>query len=162
MIGGAAVCALPLHIFRLVQAEQSFARLRLTHDLTMEACAALRPGSLVVPVVNDPDPLLQHLEAYVAIAHDGILTAPDEHLGVIPSPKLARYAYWLWTEDPAWLVRQWRKGIPPEVDQVLFIGKGIDPAGEPHPWPSLLRNRFRLSFDNGHARIFTAVREQVP
>lgn len=44
---------------------------------------ALKPGSLVVPVLTDPDPLLQHLEAYVAIEHSGILIAPDEHLRMV-------------------------------------------------------------------------------
>ena len=45
-IRGAALCALPLHVARLVQAEESFARLQHAHLCAMEACAALAPGSL--------------------------------------------------------------------------------------------------------------------
>lgn len=157
VIGGAAVCALPLQVIRLVQAEKSFAALREAHALTMEACNALRPGSLVAPVVTDPDPLLQHWEAFVAIRHDGILVAPDEHVNLVLPDSLARHAYWLYTEDPAWLVRHWRKGIPQEVDQVLFLGHGIERAVGKHPWPTLLTERFRLTLKNDFARIYSAV-----
>nr|MBP7515104.1 hypothetical protein [Flavobacteriales bacterium] len=157
VIGGAAVCALPLHIIRLVQVEESFADLRQAHALTMEACDALRPGSLVAPVMTDPDRLLQHWEAFVAIGHDGILVAPDEHVNLVLPDSLARHAYWLYTEDPAWLIRHWRKGIPLEVDQVLFLGSGIERAVSKHPWPTLLTERFRLTFENDFARIYTTV-----
>lgn len=156
-IGGAAICALPLHLLRLVQAEGSFADLREAHALTMEACHALRPGGLVAPVVTDPDRLLQHWEAFVAIGHDGILVAPDEHVNLVLPDSLARHAYWLYTEDPAWLVRHWRKGIPPEVDQVLFLGSDIQRAVSKHPWPTLLTERFQITFENDFARIYTTV-----
>lgn len=155
-IGGAALCAMPLHIIRLVNAEDHFARLRPGYALTVEACDALKPGSLVVPVLTDPDPLLQHLEAYVAIEHSGILIAPDEHLRMVLPATLERSAPWLHTEDPAWLIRRWRKGIPPEVDEILFIGSDIEQVLVRHPWPSLLGDRFMRRFKNDHAQIYTA------
>lgn len=161
VIGGAAVCALPLQIGRLVKAERSLAHLHEVCGAAMEASKALAPGSLVIPVVADPDPLLQHLEAFVAIQHTGILLAPAEHVHLILPHRHRLHASWLYTEDPAWLVRRWRKGLPPEVDQVLFMGSGIERAVGKHPWPALLGNRFRLSFDNGYARIYTAAKDST-
>jgi len=159
VIGGAALCALPVQLIRLVQAEESFSHLKQAYTRSMEACDALAPGSLVMPVMAEPDRLLQHLEAYVAIAHDGILLASKE------IPKFQDLTFgstlrppWLrQMQDPYWSVRYWRSGIPPEVDQVLFIGSGIERAASKHPWPVLLGERYRLSYDNGYARIYTAM-----
>jgi hypothetical protein len=158
VIGGAALCALPLHVIRLVRVEGSLAHLQDTYVAAMEASKALAPGSLVIPVVADGDLLLQHLEAFVAIGYKGILVAPAEHVHLVLPTTLRRHASWLYTEDPAFLVRHWRKGMPPEVDQVLFMGRDIDRAVSKHPWPSLLGDRFRVTYDNGYARIYTAVR----
>ena len=160
VIGGAAVCALPLHIVRLVRIEEKMAPLRETCLGALEAGDALAPGALVVPWVTDPHPLLQHVEAYVALGHDGILVAPDEHIRLVLPRKLV-WRYWLRTEDRAWLIRQWRKGVPQEVDQILFIGKDLDRTLERHPWPSLLQVRFRITYDNGQARICSAERAGV-
>ncbi len=162
VIGGAALCALPLHVLRLVRAEASLARLRPVHLAAMEAAGALGSGSLVWPVITESDRLLQHLEAFAAIRHKGILIAPAEHVHLAVPFKLWLHAGWLYTEDPAFLVRRWRKGMPPEVDQVLFMGRGIERTVSQHPWPTLLGDRFRLSFDNGYARIYTAVRDTAP
>lgn len=161
VIGGAALCALPLHVVRLVRAEAALSRLLPVHLAAMEAAGALGPRSVVWPVITEPDRLLQHLEAFAAIRHKGILIAPGEHVHLVVPFKLWLHAGWLYTEDPAWLVRHWRKGIPPEVDQVLFMGKGIEQAVSKHPWPKLLGDRFRLSFDNGYARIYTAAKDST-
>ena len=75
---------------------------------------------------------------------------------VLPAT-LERHSPWLHTEDPAWLVRRWRKGMPPEIDRIFFLGSDIERAVDRHPWPSLLRNLFQPSFDNGFARIYSAV-----
>lgn len=157
LIGGAALCALPLHLVRLVRAEAALSRLRPVHLAAMEAADALGSGSLVWPVITEPDRLLQHLEAFVAIRHKGILIAPGEHVHLAVPFKLWVHAGWLYTEDPAWMVRYWRKGIPPEVDQVLFMGKNLERTVGKHPWPTLLQARFSQTFDNGYARIYTAV-----
>lgn len=157
VIGAATLCALPLHIVRLVRLEAQMAPLRETCVGAMDATTALAPGGLIIPWVIDPHPLLQHVEAYVALGHDGILVSPDEHIRLVLPRKLV-WRYWLRTEDRAWLMRQWRKGVPKEVDQILIIGKDIDQAVERTPWPKLLTDKFRSTFDNGHARIYTALR----
>ena len=162
IIGGAALCALPMHLARLVQTKQACSRLLSVYMDAMEACDALAAGSLVLPVMADPDPLLQHLEAYVAICHDGILFAPGEHVTLVLPTEMRRHASWLYSEDPFKFVRHWRKGLPPEIDQVLFMGRGIEQTVERHPWPSLLGAGYRLSFDNGNARIYTAIRGSAP
>lgn len=162
VIGGAALCALPLHIVRLVWTEEAMAPLREVHAAALEASAALAAGSLVVPVVTDSHILLQHLEAYIAIDHDGILVAPAEHVSLLLPPDLASKAYWLYSEDTGWLVRHWRKGIPEEADQLLFMGRDVERAVSKHPWPTLLPDRFRLSYDNGSARIYTALHPEQP
>ena len=48
------------------------------------------------------------------------------------------------------------------MDQVLFMGRDIDLAVGKHPWPTLLDERFRQTFDNGYARIYTAVQDTAP
>ena len=162
VIGGAALCALPLQVVRLVQAERSLAHLRDVCSAAIEAGKALAPGSLVIPVVADPDPMLQHLEALVAIQHTGILLAPAEHVHLVLPTTVRRHASWLYTEDPDFLVRHWRKGMPPEVDQVLFLGTDIERAVSKRPWPTLLAGCFRLSYDNGYARIYSAAKDSIP
>ena len=161
VIGGAALCAVPLHLVRLVRAEASLSHLRPVHLAAMEAAGALGSGSLVWPVITEPDRLLQHLEAFAAIRHKGILVAPAEHIHLVVPFELWLHAGWLYTEDPHWLVRNWRKGMPPEVDQVLFMGGGIERTVSRHPWPKLLAERFRQTFDNGYARIYTAAADST-
>jgi len=156
LIATLAVLVLPLHVVRVVQAEGSLYQLQRAHDLVIEAADALAPGSLVVPVMAGPDALLQHLEAYVAIRHSGILLTANEGLqfkdtSAWTDPRLSRM-----TIDPIWLARHWRNGISEEVDQILFIGSDIERAAGRHPWPGLLA-AYRPSFDNGYARIYTAL-----
>ncbi len=162
-IGGAAICALPLHFIRLVQAEASFAELRRSHISMIEACKALEPGSLVLPVMVDHNWLLQHLDAYMAIEHDGILLLPNERLGLItPSAETADPNLLRLSREPSWLARHWRSGIPKQVDQIFFIGGDIERTVNKHPWPVLLKDRYRSNFDNGYTRIYTAVGAPLP
>lgn len=157
VIGTAALCALPLHLVRLVRVEAALSRLRPIHLAALRAVDALGTGGLVWPVITDTDPILQHLEAFVAIRHPGILIAPGEHVHLVLPREQRIRAGWLNTEDPAWMVRNWRKGIPPEVDQVLFMGRGIERTAGRHPWPRLLTERYPLSYDGDLARIYTAL-----
>lgn len=161
VIGGAAICALPLHVIRLVQVEKSFSTLEQAHVGIMEACDALEPNSIVLSAKAGTDRLQQHVEAYVAIRHNGILVAPKEFL-LSSGPALpTNEKNWSrFTRDPYWLMRHWRKGIPPKVDQVLFIGSRIEQTVSKHPWPVLLGERFRISFENEHARIYTGMLTQ--
>lgn len=162
MIGGAALCALPLHATRLVQAENSFSSLEHVHAGVMEACAALEPNSIVLSVMAGSDRLQQHIQAYVAIEYSGILVAPSEFLMSYGPHTRTKEPDWLrFSRDPNWLLRHWRMGIPPEVDQILFIGRGIDQKVNKHPWPVLLGERFQPSFENEFARIYTAVRDST-
>ena len=157
IISGAALCALPLHVIRLVQAEEFLSQFEPAHNATMEACAVLAPHSLVFPVVSRPDRMLQHELSYVALRHSGVLIAPKEQLHFLgPHTWSAGGPWHRFASDPYWLMRHWRRGLPPEVDQVLFVGEGMEQQVLKHPWPSLLSGRFKQTFDNGYARIYTA------
>ena len=158
LIGVLALLALPLHVVRVVQMERTMWLLQRSHTLAIEAGAALAPGSLVLPVMAGADVLLQHREAYVAAQHSGILITANEglvykRLSGKADARLSRIAH-----DPHWIMRHWRTGIPLDVDQILFMGHGIDRVVGQPMWRHLLADRWRLSFDNGYARIYTAVR----
>lgn len=159
VIGGAALCALPIQGIRLVQVERSLAHLEQPYALTMEAVGSLAPGSMVMPIVVGQERLLQHLPAFVAIAHQGIVLAPKEQLSYNdPQGKSGLPDWHQMAQDPTWLARYWRRGIPKEVDQVIFIGSGIADKVEKHPWPVLLGGRYQLSFENGYARVYSAAK----
>lgn len=160
LIGIAAMLSLPLHVVRIVRAEGSFYQLQRTHDQAIEASAALEPDGLVLSVTTGPNALLQHLEAYVAVRHSGILLTANEGLqfkDILPTTDVRLIGM---AQDRHWLVRHWRTGIPPEVDQVLFIGSDIERGVNKHPWPVLLEGRYKVSFDSGHARTYTADRNE--
>jgi len=162
-IGGSALCVVPLQLVRLFQAEATFAELEDAHHSTMEASAALEPGSLIMPVLANHHWLFQHEVSYVAIDHDGIVLSAKESVPYICEDGKPHTAGWLRIRlDPYWLLRHWRSGIPVEIDQVLFIGNGIDEKVAKHPWPVILNGRFEVSFENEYSRIYTRVSDQVP
>ncbi|MEO8591259.1 MAG: hypothetical protein ABI432_17910 [Flavobacteriales bacterium] len=155
LIGILALLALPLHVVRIVQAEASFFHLEPAHDLAIEAGDALAPGGLVFAVQAGPNALLQHLEAYVAVGHSGLLLTANEGLSFKGTSDRTAARLRRMARDPYWMIRHWRTGIPPEVDQILFIGSDIERTTSKHPWSNLLPERWRLSFDNGYSRIYT-------
>ena len=123
----------------------------------MQASAALLPNSMVLVALAGTDRLQQHLAAYAAMAHSGIFIAPREFLrSTVPATVQDSNDWYQINRDPHWLLRHWRKGIPAEVDQVLILGRNTDQLVSKHPWPVLLEGRFRQSFQNDHARIYTA------
>ena len=163
IIGGAALCVVPIQLIRLVQAEASFADLQQAHSSTMEASAALAPGSMVMPVLANHHWLFQHEASYVAIDHDGILLSAKEFVPYIHQDRRPHTRERLPMRlDPYWLLRHWRSGIPPEIDQVLFIGSGIDQVVDKHPWPVLLSGKFVVGFENGYSRIYTRMQDPTP
>lgn len=163
VINATATCALLLHVVRLVRAEEVFAGLKPTRDAAMEACATLRPGSVVLPVMTGSNWLLQHMEAYIAIEYSGVLIVPGERVGLMAPLVDGQPQGWLRiSRDPAWLMRHWRQGIPTQVDQVLFIGGDIERTVNKHPWDAVLEDRFQASKDNGLARIYSAVTDSLP
>ena len=158
LIGVLALLALPLHVVRIVQVERTICELQHSYRQAIEAGNALAPGSLALPVMAGSDELLQHQEAYVAARHSGILITANEGLvykrvSGKADARLSRMA-----RDPHWIMRHWRTGIPLDVDQILFMGNGIDRVVGQPMWRHLLADRWRLSFDNGYARIYTVVR----
>lgn len=162
LLGLLALLALPLHAFRIVQLEGSLHSLKRTHDLALQAAAALDPGSLVLPVNSGSQPMLQHLDAYVAMRHSGILLAANagisiQGISVQRDRRLNGLAH-----DPHWLMRHWRDGLPAEVDHVLFIGDGIERLATRYPWRALLSHGWRIEFDNCRTRTYSAVRNTVP
>lgn len=151
VIGGAALCAIPLQGMRLIEAEASLASLEEPFALTMKARDALEPNRLTMVVMSAPDRLLQHLPAYVAIGYDGPMLAPREHLSLRnpPKDKSAKGVHPInW--DPTWVMRHWRKGLPVEVEQVLFIGAEAPRAAQKHPWSVLLPGDFSPVLKNGY------------
>ncbi len=157
VIGATAVCAMGLNGLRLHRAEHSFAQLEGPHQAMMQASAALLPNSMVLVALAGTDRLQQHLAAYAAMAHSGIFIAPREFLrSTVPATVQDPNDWYRINRDPHWLLRHWRKGIPAEVDQVLILGRNTDQLVSKHPWPVLLEGRFRQSFQNDHARIYTA------
>ncbi|MFZ1692710.1 MAG: hypothetical protein WAT74_05895 [Flavobacteriales bacterium] len=158
IIGATAVCAMGLNGMRLHRAERSMAQLEGPHRSMMQASAELRPNSLVLVALAGTDRLQQHMAAYAAMQHSGIFIAPREFLSsTAPATVQDPNAWHRINRDPHWLLRHWRKGIPAEVDQILFLGRNADHVVSKHPWPVLLEGRFRQSFGNDHARIYTAV-----
>lgn len=156
LIGVPALLALPLHIVRTVNAERSFAQLQRPYDLAMEAGSALPPGSLVLPVTTGSNALLQHIEACLALRHDGVLLAPRNQTPISGAPLQTDARITGLARDPYWLLRHWRRGIPPEVGVVLFLGDGARSRAGQHPWPTLLGAGFAPSYENSGARILTA------
>lgn len=161
VIGMTAACAMLLNVRRLHQAEHAFATLEGPHRSMLEASAELRPNSIVLVAMAGTDRSQQHIAAYMAIQHSGILVASgDIHLSSV-APSGTKGDEWKrFSRDPHWLMRHWRKGIPSEVEQILILGTNVDRKVGKHPWPVLLSGHFRQSFGNAHARIYTAVDAQ--
>ena len=128
--------------------------------MAIEAAGALAAGALVMPVTAGRNPMLQHLEAYVAVRHSGILLAGGEQIAINFATGGGDERLHRMTVDPHWLARHWRTGIPQDVDEILFIGDDIERVVDKHPWPGLLKDRYRPSFENGYARIYSAVQGQ--
>ncbi|MBK8226679.1 MAG: hypothetical protein IPK70_05835 [Flavobacteriales bacterium] len=158
IIGATAVCAMLLNGLRLHRAESALAQLAGPHRSMMRASAELRPNSMVLVALAGTDRLQQHMPAFAAMEHSGIFIAPREFLlSTIPATVQDPNDWYRITRDPNWLLRHWRKGIPAQVDQILVLGRNKDQLVSKHPWPVLLEGRFRQSFENDQARIYTAV-----
>jgi hypothetical protein len=155
VIIGAALCALPLHAFRMVKAAVHFSELRPAHEFTMEAGKALLPGSMVLSVVEGPERSAQNLKAYVAMEHDGILLSLGKRFPIRSLTSGVGVAWLHQGMDPHWIMRKWRDGMPPEVDHVLFLGYNNERRVNSHPWNKLLPPHFTLTFSNGYTQVYT-------
>jgi hypothetical protein len=160
VIAFTALCALPFQALRVQRLEEGLSHFARTHADAIQAAKALRPGSMVFPVMADPRALLQNLPAYVAIEHSGIVLPRHQRIW-LAMPEYDPYLGYTYV-DNTWLLRSWRMGLPEKIDQVLFLGEGIEQAVNKHPWPTLLKDRFRMSYDNGKARIYTVESDGLP
>ncbi len=160
LIGISVLFVLPLHVVRMVQAESALLQFQSPHHLAIGASAALAPGSLVMPVTAGRTTLLQHVEAYIAVRHSGVLLAASERIRIKNATAVNDVRLHRMTGDPYWIARHWRKRIPEGVDEILFIGDDIERIVEQHPWPLLLKEHYQITFKNGYTRIYTAGRSE--
>ena len=159
VIGGTALIALPLQALRLVRVEADLAHLQKAHDLLLASAIELEPGSFVVPVMADPNWVLQHLEAFVAIRHPGIFLTRKDHLTITgPSSPTANDSALHVVNDPSWLPEHWLGGGSPLVKHVLLIGdEKLAPALSLESWRHMVEHHYTTTFDNGYARVYTAL-----
>ena len=120
------------------------------------------PGAFVVPVVLDDDWLARHRTAYAAMGHDGILFTGRDHLRFgWKNPPVVYVRTYIYSPENnwSWIGEHIRKGIAPELRQVLVLGEADkDKLLE---WNELLRtltDDYDLTIDQGYARVWTRKR----
>ena len=113
----------------------------------------------MIPVVLDEDWLARHRTAYAAIGHSGILFTGRDHLRfrwkTPPTVYVRRYIYSP-ENNWGWIGKHIRKGIAPELRQVLVLGDA-DSTALP-AWNELLgtlHDDYVLTSDQGYARVWT-------
>lgn len=161
---------LAMHGLRLVQLERRMMALGVHDEQALDAARFFEHGALVVPVVLDDDWLARHRTAYAAIGHDGIVFTGRDHLRFCWKTPPIHYLrnYVLSPENNwKWVGAHIRKGIAPELRQVLVLGAADNitlPA-----WNELLGTLnvdYVLTGDQGYARVWTRrgvpAREEVP
>ncbi len=154
-----ALGILSLHTVRLVYIERRMHGMEARDRAVLAAARSFQPGALVVPVVLDDDWLARHRTAYAAIGHDGILFTGRDHLrfGWKTPPIHYLRNYVLSPENNwGWIGQHIRKGIAPELRQVLVLD-AADEAALP-AWRGLhgtLREDYALTCDEGYAQVWT-------
>ena len=148
-----------LHAVRLVYIERRMHAMEEPDRAVMSAMRSLEPGALVVPVVLDDHWLARHRAAYAAIHHDGILFTGRDHLRFAWKSPPAVYLR-VHVQSPenswGWIGKHIRKGIPPELRQVLVLGEA-DTAALP-AWNELLgtlEHDYVLTGRQGYAQVWT-------
>jgi hypothetical protein len=150
---------LALHSLRLALVERRMNDVGHLDEAALDASRYFEPGALVVPVVLDDHWLARHRTAYAAIGHDGIIFTGRDHLrfGWKTPPDVYVRTYITSPENNwGWIGTHIRKGIAPELRQVLVLGE-VDNAAL-QPWNELLRtleHDYVLSSDQGYARVWT-------
>ncbi len=154
----AAFLSLPLQAVRLVRSEETLSHLRPEYDLAIAVTDHLAEGSLVVPVVTEPNWLLQHLGAFIAMQHNGLLLTRKDQL-IIMDPVVGQdtTCRLCITPDPSWLPDHWRRGGRPVVDHILLLGHDPDRDDMQNNWNEMTDHNYCQVFDNGYARVYTAI-----
>lgn len=153
------IALLALHTLRLVQLERRMKHIGTRDEAALAAAASFEPSALVVPVVLDGDWLARHRTAYAAIGHRGIVFTGRDHLRFDweTAPVVYVRKYILSPEnDWTWIGEHIRKGIAPELRQVLVLGDA-DKTSLPE-WNELqqtLDNDYVLTSALGYARVWT-------
>lgn len=150
---------LALHAVRLVYIERRMHGMEEQDLSVMSAARSFEPGALVVPVVLDKDWLARHRTAYAAMGHSGILFTGRDHLRFgwkIPPSVYVRTYITSPENNWGWIGDHIRKGIAPDLRQVLVLG-AADKAALP-AWNALLgtlRADYTLTCDEGYAQVWT-------
>jgi hypothetical protein len=157
--GFLSVLALAVHVARLVHAEEKMAGLEARTESILAAGAACAEGSVIVPITLEPNWLLTHNAAYLAIHHPGIVMTTRDHLNFttdsIPDEPFwwylnHRYGSW------DWFGAHVARHDPPLVDHVLVIGS--DPVlrdsimGAVQP---VLDSAYWITRDDGYSTLYT-------
>ena len=157
-LGFLALLVLPVQAARMVHLECTLAELQRPQEQVLEVCHRLAPGSLVVMKMAEPNWLLQHLSAAVAIRHNGIVLTEQDHLRPAP-PNIngTEIPLLRLTRIPTLLPEHWAHGGTPAVDHILFLGNETVERGRwTEPWSNMLEEHYWKTFDNGYVLLFTA------
>ena len=125
MLTALALLVVPLHVLRTVQVERKMAQLEPAYHSMMSAGAVCAEGSVVLPIVLEPNWLLTHHPAYLAAHHPGILMTGRDHLNFTTSTPPNEELGWYLTHRYGgweWFGAHVAQHNPPAIDHVLVIG----------------------------------------
>lgn len=158
-----ALFVVPLHVLRTVHVERKMAQLEPAYQSMMSAGGSCAEGSVVLPIILEPNWLLMHNPAYFAAHHPGIVMTGRDHLNfttaTAPNEALGwylthRYGGW------EWFGAHVAQHNPPAIDHVLVIG--TDPMlrdsimGRVQP---VLDTAYWLTKEDGYCRLYTLKQE---
>lgn len=150
---------LVLHGLRLVLLERRMAVLGTRDEAALNASRYFEPGALVVPVLLDDNWLARHRTAYAAIGHDGIVFTGRDHLRFDwETPPIVYVRKYILSpeNDWSWIGEHIRKGIAPQLRQVLVLGQEVDNSTQ--QWPeldSVLNERYRRVYVSDQASVWS-------
>lgn len=154
-----SVLVAAVHIARIVHTEGKMAGLEARTKSILAAGTDCAQGSVIVPITLEPNWLLTHNAAYLAIDHPGIVMTTRDHLNfttdsvpVDPFWWYLNHRYGPWDWFGAHVARR----NPPRIDHVLVIGN--DPVlrdsimGSVQP---VLDSAYWITRDDGYSKLYT-------
>ncbi|MBK6777854.1 MAG: hypothetical protein IPG74_19155 [Flavobacteriales bacterium] len=151
--------ALAVHVVRLVHAEEKMAGLEARTKSILTAGAACGEGSVIMPITLEPNWLLTHNAAYLAIDHPGIVLTTRDHLNFTTDSIPADPFWWYLNHRYGpwdWFGAHVAQHNPPLIDHVLVIGndpvlrdsimEGVQPVLDSAYW---------ITQDDGYSTLYT-------